>query len=153
MYGFMADFIVGVHVAYVGFVVLGQAAIWIGWTLGRRWVRNIWFRLTHLTMMAVVVAEQIMDIRCPLSTWEEHFRTLAGQDATGETFLGRMLHNLIFIDAEPRAFDAIYFGFGSIVLLTLLLCPPRIRKETPAGWWVSQSGNPPCELRDRRGFG
>jgi hypothetical protein len=125
MYGYLADFIVAVHVGYVGFVVLGQLAIWIGWALGRQWVRNLWFRLTHLVMMAVVVFEQIMNIRCPLSVWEERFRALAGQETTSETFLGRILHNLIFIEAKPWVFDVLYFGFGSIILLTLILCPPR----------------------------
>ncbi len=129
MYGYLADFIVGVHVAYVGFVVLGQLAIWVGWALGQRWVRNLWFRLVHLLMMAIVVFEQLMDIRCPLSEWEEHFRTLAGQPMSSDTFLGRLLHNLIFINAEPWVFDAIYFGFGTIVLLTLILCPPKARRN------------------------
>jgi hypothetical protein len=127
MYGFLADLIVGVHVAYVTYVVLGQFLIWLGWVLGWKWIRNIWFRSSHMIMMAIVVYEEIQDIRCPLSVWEEHFRVLAGQETTGETFLGRLLHSLIFYDAPHWVFTVGYLGFGSLVLLTLILCPPRRR--------------------------
>jgi hypothetical protein len=125
MYGFFADFVVFVHVLYVAYVVVGQLLIWVGWPLGWRWIRNFWFRITHLVAIAYVVYEQVMDIRCPLSIWEEHFRALAGQPTTGETFLGRMLHSLIFYNAEPWVFGVIYYTMGSLVLLTLLFCRPR----------------------------
>ncbi|MCE9532635.1 MAG: DUF2784 domain-containing protein [Planctomycetes bacterium] len=125
MNGFLADLIVGVHVAYVAYVVVGLLLILIGWALGWKWVRNIWFRLTHLAAIGYVVYEEIMEIRCPLSIWEEHFRALAGQPTTGETFLGRMLHSLIFYDAPPIVFTIGYLSFGTLVLLTFLFCRPR----------------------------
>lgn len=125
MYGFLADLMVGIHVGYVGYVVLGQLLIWLGWALGKKWVRNFWFRATHLLAIAIVAYEEVMDIRCPLSVWEEHFRELAGQPVSGETFLGRMLHSLIFYDFQPWAFTAIYMGMLAVVALTLILCPPR----------------------------
>ena len=34
MYGFLADVLVFIHCAYIGYVVLGQLAIWLGWPLG-----------------------------------------------------------------------------------------------------------------------
>ena len=74
---------VAIHVGYVGYVVLGQLLIWVGWALGWKWVRNFWFRATHLLAIAVVAYEELMDIRCPLTVWEEHFRELAGQPVTG----------------------------------------------------------------------
>ena len=125
MYGFLADLMVFVHVLYVAFVIGGQLLIWAGWPLGWKWIRNFWFRIAHLAAIAYVVYEQAMDIRCALSIWEEHFRALAGQPTTGETFLGRMLHSILFYDAEPWVFSAIYYSTGSLVLLTLLLCRPR----------------------------
>jgi hypothetical protein len=125
MYGFCADFIVGVHVAYVGYVVIGQLLILAGWLLGWQWVRNFWFRVSHFIMMAVVVVEEIADITCPLSVWERHFRMLAGQPSNGETFMGRLLHSLIFYDAPKYVFTIGYFSFGAIVLATLLFCRPR----------------------------
>lgn len=135
MYGYLADAVVAAHVCYVAYVVLGQFLIWAGWALGWRWIRNRWFRFTHLLMMGIVVYEEFMDIRCPLSVWEEQLRALANQSTSSETFMGRLLHNLIFYDAPPFVFTTGYCIFGGLVLLTLILCPPRKRKnaETPAG--------------------
>ena len=125
VYGFLADLMVAIHVGYIAYVVLGQILIWAGWALGWKWVRNFWFRATHLLAIAVVVFEQVFEIRCPRTVWEEHFRTLAGQPVSGETFLGRLMHSLIFFDFQPWVFAAIYYTTLAVVALTLVLCPPR----------------------------
>lgn len=125
MNGFLADLMVAIHVGYVGYVVGGMLLIVLGWILGWGWVRNFWFRISHLIMMMVVVFEEIMKIRCPLSVWEEHFRNLAGQPVTGETFMGRILHSLIFYDAPPIVFTIGYLSFGALVAATFLFCVPR----------------------------
>jgi len=135
MYGFFADLMVAMHVAYVGYVVLGLLLIVVGWICGWNWVRNFWFRVSHLIMMLVVVFEEIQDIRCPLSVWEEHFRALANQPVSGETFMGRLLHSLIFYDAPKYVFTIGYFGFGALVTATFLFCRPHWpfgkKKELP----------------------
>ena len=140
MYGFLADLMVAIHVAYVAYVVLGQFVIWGGWAIGWQFVRNFWFRATHLLAIAVVAYEEIMDIRCPLSVWEEHFREKAGQPFSGETFLGRMMHSLLFHDFQPWVFTAIYMTTLAIVVLTLIFCRPRLpfRKKAKA----SETGLP-----------
>src|SRR6478672_316851 len=129
VYGFLADLMVVIHVGYVGYVVLGQLLIWAGWALGWKWVRNFWFRATHLLAIAVVAFEQVFDIRCPLTAWEEHFRELAGQPVSGETFLGRLMHSILFHDFQPWVFAAIYFTTLAVVVLTLVLCPPRLPRR------------------------
>jgi hypothetical protein len=133
MYGFLADLMVAIHVGYVGYVVVGQLLIWLGWAVGWKWVRNFWFRATHLLAIGIVAFEEIAGIRCPLSVWEEHFRELAGQPTTGETFLGRLLHSLIFYDFQPWVFTVIYMTTLAVVVLTLLLCRPRwpFRRAVP----------------------
>ncbi len=125
MYGFLADLVVAVHVGYVGYVVVGQLLILIGWMLGWSWVRNFWFRATHLLAMAVVVFEEIQDIRCPLSVWEEKLRVLAGQPISGETFMGRLLHSILFYDAPKWVFTVGYLSFGALILITFVFCLPR----------------------------
>lgn len=125
MYGFLADLMVAIHVSYVAFVVIGQGLIWIGWIRGWKWIRNFWFRSLHLLAIGVVAYEEVMDIRCPLTVWEEHFREKAGQPTTGETFLGRLMHSLIFYDFEPWVFTTIYMSMLGIVLATLISCRPR----------------------------
>jgi Protein of Unknown function (DUF2784) len=125
MYGFLADLMVAIHVAYVGFVVVGQLLIWLGWAAGWSWVRNPWFRGTHFLAMAIVAFEEAMSIRCPLTVWEEQFRELAGQAVTGETFLGRLLHSILFYDFQPWVFSVIYYSMTAAIVGTLILCPPR----------------------------
>jgi Protein of Unknown function (DUF2784) len=133
MYGVLADVVVGIHLAYVAYVVLGQLFIILAGTMGWKCGRNPWFRWSHITAIAIVAYEAIMDIRCPLTVWEEKLRALGGQSfATGETFLGRMLHEMLFIDKyftngrPPEAFfTTLYISVFLIVLQALLLYPPR----------------------------
>jgi hypothetical protein len=125
MYGFLADLLVAVHVGYVAYVLIGEALIVAGWPAGWRWVRNFWFRATHLFAIGVVVVEEFVGLRCPLTVWEEWLRVRAGQPVTGETFVGRLLHSILFYDAPPWAFTAGYAVTGAVVLVTLFLSPPR----------------------------
>lgn len=126
IYGYLADLMVAVHVAYVAFVVVGQLLILIGWMAGWSWVRNFWFRALHLLAIGFVAFEEFIDMRCPLTVWEEQFRAMAGQPFSGETFLSRLMHSLIFIEGQPPIFfTMIHLGFAALVLLTVVLVPPR----------------------------
>jgi hypothetical protein len=123
-YGILADAIVAVHVAYVGYVVLGQLAIWLGLLLRWRWVRNPYFRWTHLVMMTIVGLEAALNIECPLTRWERSLRELAGEPISGESFVGRLLHDLIFVDWPSWAVNCLHIGFALLVLGTFVLAPP-----------------------------
>ncbi|HLN29508.1 MAG TPA: DUF2784 domain-containing protein [Gemmataceae bacterium] len=129
-YGFLADLIVALHVAYVSFIVVGQLAILIGLVLRWRWVRNPWFRLSHLMAIVLVALEAVFGIDCPLTVWEANLRQLAGQEFSGESFMGRLLHWVIFYQAAPWTLNAIHIGFAILVLVTLLLAPPRWRRRS-----------------------
>jgi hypothetical protein len=124
-YGLLADVLVAIHVAYVSYVVFGQLLIWLGLLLRWSWVRNPWFRWTHLIMILIVGAEAVLDIECPLTRWERNCRDLAGQATSGESFVGRLLHNLIFVDWSPWVLNALHIAFALVVLGTFVLAPPR----------------------------
>jgi hypothetical protein len=128
-YALLADLIVALHVAYVGYVVVGQLAIVVGLLRRWAWVRNCWFRLTHLAAIVLVAGEALLDLECPLTVWERQLRGLAGQEVSEATFLGRCLHDLIFWDAPPWAFTVLHLGFALLVLLTFVLAPPRWRSR------------------------
>ncbi len=123
-YGILADAIVAVHVAYVSYVVLGQLAIWLGLALRWRWVRNPWFRWTHLVMMTIVGLEAALNIECPLTRWESGLRELAGEPVSGESFVGRLLHNVIFVDWSAWVVNCLHIAFALLVLGTFVLAPP-----------------------------
>src|SRR5262249_21746997 len=111
-YGYLADVIVALHVAYVGFILFGQLAIMIGAALKWRWIRNPWFRIGHLTAIVIVAAEALLGIACPLTVWEDELRVLAGQDVSEGTFIGRCLHNILFYEWAPWVFTTIYVSFA-----------------------------------------
>lgn len=141
-YSYMADAVVGTHVLYVGYVLLGQVAILAGILLRWGWIRNPWFRWTQLLMILIVAFEAIFGITCPLTRWEYDLRTLAGQHPSGESFIGRMLHDLMFFTAPPWVFTTCYIAFAALVLGCFLLAPPRRlrRKAKPAqpGRWFTR---------------
>lgn len=129
-YGLLADLVVGVHVAYVSYVVFGQLLIWLGLIRGWSWIRNLWFRWTHLAMILIVGGEAAMNIECPLTHWERSLREAAGQAVSGESFVGRLLHALIFVDWSPWVINVLHIVFASVVLGTFVLAPPRRRLST-----------------------
>ena len=144
-YAFWADVIVALHAAYVGFVVIGELTIVVGALCGWRWVRNPWFRLVHLAMIAIVAYEAIYHINCPLTDWEYDLRSLAGQATGTETFMGRIVH-LLFLDGDnpwdPWVYEALHLGFGALVLGTLLLVPPRLSRLWPRRQGAEPSSQP-----------
>lgn len=126
-YGIAADLLVAIHLAYVAYVVLGQLAIVIAAPLKWQWARNPWFRFTHLTAIAVVAYEAVNKLRCPLTVWEEQLRELGGQTFNGsETFMGRVLHDVLFVENVPEiAFTIGYCGMALLVAQGLIMYPPR----------------------------
>ena len=126
-YGIAADLIVAVHVAYVAYVVLGQLAILVAAPMKWQWARNPWFRVTHLTAISVVAYEAVFNIRCPLTVWEEQLRALGGQAFSGsDTFMGRILHDVMFIENQPEIFfTTAYIAVLLLVVQGLVMYPPR----------------------------
>ncbi|MCA9025880.1 MAG: DUF2784 domain-containing protein [Planctomycetaceae bacterium] len=128
-YRLLADLIVVVHFAYVLSVILGLVAILMGRVLKWDWVRNRWFRGLHLAMILIVVLEAWIGFTCPLTTWENQLRSLAGQSTHKGAFIADYVHELLFIDAEPWVFTLCYTLFGTAVIASLFLVPPRWRKS------------------------
>jgi multisubunit Na+/H+ antiporter MnhB subunit len=157
-YSLAADAMVAFHAAYVGFVLFGMVAILIGIVLRWRWVRNFWFRTIHFVMIAVVVAEALCGVICPLTTWEDDLREMAGETVGQGTFVGRLCNALLFyqpsvdedisgmsyeqytirLEEESRALQrrlaVAYCVFGAAVLLTVIFAPPQ--RPTGPRWLV-----------------
>jgi hypothetical protein len=132
LYSLSADLIIAIHFAYVSFVVGGEVLILLGLALRWSWVRNPWFRVVHLLAIGVVGLEAICGIDCPLTVWEAGLRRLAGQDIGQGSFLGRLLHNTIFVDCEPWILNTAHIGFALLVIATFLAAPPRLGQQTLA---------------------
>jgi hypothetical protein len=125
IYRLLADLIVIVHLAYVSFVVGGMLLILIGMLFRWSWVRNFWFRTTHFAFIAVVAAESLLNITCPLTRWEYRLRLLGGEEGRPGSFVGRLVHRLMFFDLPEWVFAVGYCLFGLAVLAALIWYPPR----------------------------
>jgi hypothetical protein len=146
IYTVLADMIVVVHLAYVSYVILGQFAILVGWPLRWQWIRNPWFRISHLVMILIVAAEALAQYTCPLTTWESALRELAAErrgerraevdpidDIEEASFIGRFANRVLMCDHKwGRTLRIGYYTFAGVAVATLLLAPPRFRGKVQA---------------------
>jgi hypothetical protein len=127
-YALAADAIVGIHILYVGYIVAGLVLILVGLRRKWNWVRNPWFRLTHLVAILIVIYEIIVRANCPLTTWEMQLRGVAGQPVNQTTFMDRLLSFILVADAPRWLVSGLYFAFGLAITLVFLFAPPRWKR-------------------------
>ena len=119
----IADAILVVHFGVMLFLAGGLLAVWIGAASGWRWVRNRWFRYSHLAAIALVAGEALVGIACPLTVWEDALRG----GARPGSFVGRWVRAVLFYEAPEWVFTAADAGWALATLLTLRFVPPRRR--------------------------
>jgi hypothetical protein len=126
VHSLLADLVLIVHFAFVAFVVVGLLLVWLGWACRWQFVRNLWFRLVHLLAIGVVAAESLAGMVCPLTTWENQLRLLAGGGQRYEgSFVQHWLHRLMFFEASERTFTVLYLLFFAAVALSFWFVRPR----------------------------
>lgn len=121
----LADALLAVHAAVVVFVVLGLGLIVLGGIAGWSWVRNPWFRLTHLLTIAVVAMQAWLGELCPLTVWEQDLRRAARQATYEGSFIEHWLSRLLYVDAAWWVFIAAYTVFAALVAFAWWRWPPR----------------------------
>ncbi len=120
-----ADAVLLIHFAFVAFVTLGLAAIWIGWLRRWRFVRDLRFRVAHLACMGLVLLESVFGVVCPLTNWEKGLRAAAGQESYQETFMQHWIHKALFFEVPPPLFTAIYALFFTAIALSWFVVKPE----------------------------
>jgi hypothetical protein len=125
LYALAADALLVLHVLFVVFVVLGLVAIFVGKFLSWRWVRNHWFRLTHLVAIGIVVLQSWFGLICPLTIWEMDLRARAGQAVYEGSFIAHWLSDLLYYHAPPWVFVVCYTVFGTLVVGSWFWVRPR----------------------------
>jgi hypothetical protein len=121
-----ADALLLLHFAIVVFIVGGLILTWTGAALGWSWVRNPWFRYTHLAAIAFVALEAVIGMTCPLTVWEDALRG----SGSSESFVGRWVRILLYYRAPEWVFTVLYVAWTAATLATLRLVPPRARRRT-----------------------
>jgi Protein of Unknown function (DUF2784) len=127
-YSLLADLVLAIHIAYVAYILLGLVLILVGWRRNWNWVRNPWFRFTHLAAILIVVLELIFQTSCPLTVWELELRSLAGHPVSEATLIGRLMHYLLFVAVPGWIAQAIYIGAALLIAATFVLDPPQRRR-------------------------
>lgn len=121
----LADSLLILHTMLVAFVILGLVAIYLGHFLNWPWVRNIWFRLSHLVVIGIVVLQSWLGVICPLTTWEMALRDMAGESGYEGSFIQHWLQSILYYSAPEWVFILVYTVFGALVLASWLVVRPR----------------------------
>ena len=124
-YLFLADIISIVHLGYVAFVVLGFILIVAGIIFRWNWVRNLWFRIAHLAAIVAVAMEAMLGIHCPLTVLEFRLRHHSLPPHEKISFIGTLIHSILFYEAPKWLFTLVYTVFAIIVVLTFIMAPPK----------------------------
>lgn len=125
IYVALADTLLVLHVAFVAYVVLGLMVIYLGHFMAWNWVRNLWFRGSHLVAIGIVVMQSWLGVICPLTTWEMALRERAGAATYEGSFIQHWLHAILYFDAPEWVFILSYTVFGGLVLLSWFVIRPR----------------------------
>jgi len=130
---FLPDGVAILHAGYIAFVVVGFLLILVG--IARQWscARNFWFRVAHLLAIALVCAESLIGLSCPLTLLEDWLRTMGGGSGYSRGFVGYWLDRLIFYDFPSWVFMLGYAGFGLVVAAVFIIAPPRRRSRLAGG--------------------
>lgn len=126
-YMLLADTLLVVHFLFVLFVVLGLVAIYCGYVMHWRWVKNRTFRILHLAAIGIVALQSWLGLICPLTIWEMTLRDKAGGASYSGSFVQHWLQQLLYYTAPDWVFMLLYTSFGCLVLASWFLVPPQPR--------------------------
>ncbi len=123
LYGVMADLLVVVHLAFVGFVVLGGFAV-------PRWPRLAW---AHVPAVAWGVGIELAGAICPLTPVEQWLRAEAGVAGYEGDFIAHYLLPVLYPAGLTRRAQ---------LVLGVLACGINLAAY---GWWIhtARSGRRP----------
>ncbi len=124
-----ADAVLFLHVGIVLFIVVGLLLVFIGGFSGWSWVRNPWFRATHIVAIAIVMIQSWLDVICPLTSWEMQLREKTGDEVYNGTFMSYWLHYLLYYEAPLWTFIASYTLFTVLVISAWFLVKPLPFKQ------------------------
>jgi hypothetical protein len=131
IYALLADTVLLLHFAFVLFVIIGLVLIVLGGWKNWSWVRNGWFRLSHLAAIGVVMAQAWLGRICPLTILEMWLRRQAGQAGYEGGFIQYWVGELLYYSAPPWLFVALYTGFALLVVAAWMAVPPVLPWRKP----------------------
>ncbi|HXH06453.1 MAG TPA: DUF2784 domain-containing protein [Vicinamibacterales bacterium] len=127
MHGLLADAVVVLHLAFVGFVVLGGLLV-------LRWPCLAW---AHLPAAAWGALVELAGWTCPLTPLEQELRALAGERVHGGDFVARYLLPVLYPEGLTRRVQ-IALGAAVVAVNAVLYAVIAAGRRRP----VATSGAP-----------
>ena len=125
LYLLAADLVLLLHVLFVAFVVIGLVLILVGKVRAWSWVRNPWFRVSHLAAIGVVTLQAWLGVICPLTQLEMALRSQAGDAVYPGAFIAHWLERALYYQAPPWVFAVCYTLFAAAVIASWVWVRPR----------------------------
>jgi len=116
----LADLVLVFHLLVVVFNVGGLLLIVVGGLARWQWIRGRLWRWLHLALALLVAVEAWIGASCPLTVLENALR---GQQSA-QSFVGRLMTALIYWDAPPWFFIAMYSAYLLAVFAAWRKWPP-----------------------------
>lgn len=128
---FLADTVLALHLLIVLCNILVVPLIIIGGIAGWRFVKLRWFRFGHLALMGFIAIQSWLGETCPLTVWERHLRIIAGEQMYKESFMRHWMRELLYIDAPPWFFIALYSGWCLLIAALFYFVPVERKSRAP----------------------
>jgi len=125
LYQNLADLVLLLHALFVVFVIVALILTIVGGYRRWPWIRNWWFRLTHLIGIVIVVALSWVGVLCPLTSLEMWLRGQSGGVQYNGSFIQYWLERFLFYNASEWVFVAVYTVFGLLIIITWIRFPPQ----------------------------
>lgn len=119
-YLLLADLLVLLHLAFVGFVVLGAFVV-------LRWPRLAWIHVPCALWGALI---EFAGWVCPLTSLENRFRQLGGQAGYAGDFVE---HNLLPVLYPQHLTRPVQVALGTLVLILNAAAYGRLWRRRPSG--------------------
>ena len=107
----------------------GLCAIYLGYFLKWSWIKNFWFRCSHLISIGIVVLQSWVGMICPLTIWEMSPKNQAGDATYSGSFIQHWLQTILYYSAPDWVFVLSYTAFGCLVLASWFLVKPIQRTK------------------------
>lgn len=86
MWRALADVVVGVHYAFLAYLVVGGFIAW-------RWRKTIWLHIAAAIWAVLIV---VTKVPCPLTALQNHFRESAGQRPLSSSFINLYIRGTFY---------------------------------------------------------
>jgi hypothetical protein len=117
----LAEGILAIHLAVIGFNLFGLVAIPVGACRGWPWVRAPLWRWAHIASLAVVALQAVAGRACFLTIWQD---ALGGRPESAPLIM-RVVNRLIYWPLPAWVFTTGYVAVFAYAAALLWLAPPR----------------------------